>query len=339
MAFPLLNFAAGLGSNLLFNGINQSQYEHNQRYAQQLAQENAMFQDNLTRKLTRDTPVLEKQGLVNAGINPANIHNGTMAAQQGAPVNMPSVNTAPYFSESMPSYTSLLQSSLVSSEIDKNRAQAKNMQSDSEVKNQQAQQLSTYNQYQSDILKQQLNEVASRIKINKEQAENLRAMAEKTWSEWELLVPKSQMAKDLAQAEYDTLQRKIAEIDQSIQESQSRANLANEQAKTEGSKRAVNLSQASLNAVMSRYNGILADFAKHGISLNSFVGSIAGLLSQDNGVEFAQTVFNNLSSVVSQAGEQMIPQLLKSLVAGLIKLPKGVVSSLVEGISKGMSKQ
>lgn len=339
MAFPLLNFAAGLGSNLLFNGINQNQYKQNQRYSQQLAQENAMFQDDLTRKLTRDTPLLEKQGLVNAGINPANIHNGTMAAQQGASVNMPSVNTAPYFSESMPSYTSLLQSSLVSSEIDKNKAQAKNMQSDSEVKNQQAQQLSTYNQYQSEILKQQLNEVASRIKINKEQAANLRAQSEKTWSEWELLVPKTQMAKDFAQAEYDTLQRKISEIDQCIEESKSRAHLADEQASTEGSKRAVNMSQATLNAVMSRYNGILADFAKHGISLNSFVGSIGGLLSQDNGLEFAQTVFNNLSSVVSQAGEQMIPQLVKSLVSGIIKLPKGVISSLVEGINKGTSNK
>lgn len=339
MAFPLLNFAAGLGSNLLFNSINQSQYRQNQRYSQQLAQENAMFQDDLTRKLTRDTPLLEKQGLVNAGISPANIHNGTMAAQQGAPVNMPSVNTAPYFSESMPSYTSLLQSSLVSSEIDKNRAQAKNMQSDSEVKNQQAQQLSTYNQYQGDILKQQLNEVVSRIKINKEQAQNLRAQAEKTWSEWELLVPKTQMAKSFAQAEYDTMQRKIAEIDQSIEESRSRAHLADEQAQTENSKRAVNMSQATLNLTMSRYNGILADFAQHGISLNNFVGSIAGLLSQDNGLEFAQTVFNNLSSVVSQAGEQMIPQLLKSLVSGIIKLPKGVVSSLVEGITKGTSNK
>ena len=59
MAFDPLNFVTGLGTNMLFSGINQNQYKSNQRFAQQLAQENALFQDNLTRKLTRDTPLLE----------------------------------------------------------------------------------------------------------------------------------------------------------------------------------------------------------------------------------------------------------------------------------------
>lgn len=335
MAFDPLNFATGLGTNVLFNSINQKQSKSNQRFAQQLAQENAMFQDDLTRKLTRDTPLLERQGLVNAGINPAMMKDGTMAAQQGAQVNQPSVSTAPYFSESLPSYTSLLQSSLVSSEIDKNKAQAQDLQSDSEVKNQQAQQLSTYNQYQGEILRKQLDEVASKINVNKETASKLRAEAERTWAEWDLLVPKTQMAYKFAQAEYDTMVRKISEIDQTINESVARTTLTNEQAKTEGTKRAVNMSQAALNGVMSRYQGILADFAQHGISLNSFVGSVAGLLSQDNGAEFLTKVFNNISTVVTQAGEQMIPQLVKQLTATILKLPKDVALSLIEGVKQG----
>lgn len=335
MSFNPLNVLSGLGTNMLFNSINQNQYKSNQRFAQQLAQENALFQDDLTRKLTRDTPVLERQGLVNAGINPAMMKDGTMAAQQGASVSQPSVSTAPYFSDSMPSYTSLLQSSLVSSEIDKNRAQAQNLQSDAEVKNQQAQQLSTYNQYQGDILSKQLDELVSKIKVNKETASKLRADAEKAWAEWDLLIPKTQMSYKFAQAEYDTMVKKISEIDQTINESVARTTLANEQAKTEGTKRAVNMSQASLNGVMSRYQGILADFAKHGISLNSFVGSIAGLLSQDEGSEFVTKVFNNLSTVVSQAGEQIIPQLVKQLTATIIKLPHDAVLSLIEGVKQG----
>lgn len=336
MAFEPFNFVTGLGTNMLFNSINQGQYKSNQRFAQQLAQENAMFQDNLTRKLTRDTPLLERQGLVNAGINPASMQSGTMASQQGAPVNQGPVSTAPYFSESMPSYASLLQSSLVSSEIDKNKAQAQNLQSDTEVKNQQAQQLSTYNQYQGRILSKQLDELASKINLNKEQASKCRAQAEKTWSEWELLVPKTQMAKEFAQAEYDTMQKNLSVLDETVNKLKAEANKYNEEAKTEASKRAVNYSQASLNAVIARYQGILADFAKHGISLNSFVGSIAGLLSQDGGSEFMTQVFNNISTVVSQAGEQMIPQLLKQLTATLMKLPKDVVLSFVEGLKQGL---
>lgn len=336
MGFPLINFAAGLGSNMLFNSINQEQYKSNQRFAQQLAQENAMFQDNLTRKLTRDTPLLERQGLVNAGINPASMQSGTMAAQQGSQVNQGPVGTAPYFSESMPSYASLLQSSLVSSEIDKNKAQAQNLQSDTEVKNQQAQQLSTYNQYQGKILTAQLDELSSKINLNKEQASKVRADAEKTWAEWELLVPKTQMAKQFTQAEYDTMQKQLSVLDATISKLQAEANKYNEEAKTEESKRVVNYSQASLNGVIARYQGILADFAKHGISLNSFVGSIAGLLSQDGGKEFMTKVFDNISIVVSQAGEQMIPQLLKQMTATLMKLPKEVVLSFVDGIKDGL---
>lgn len=336
MAFDPLNFVTGLGTNMLFNSINQNQYKSNQRFAQQLAQENAMFQDNLTRKLTRDTPVLERQGLVNAGINPASMQSGTMAAQQGAQVNPGAVGTAPYFSDSMPSYASLLQSSLVSSEIDKNKAQAKNLQSDSEVKNQQAQQLSTYNQYQGKILSQQLDELASKVKLNKEQASKCRADAEKTWSEWELLVPKTQMAKQFAQAEYDTMQKNLSSLDATIAKINAETNKYNEEAKTEASKRVVNYSQANLNAVIARYQGILADFAKHGISLNSFVGSIAGLLSQDGGSEFMTKVFNNISTVISQAGGQMIPQLLKQMIATLMKLPKDVVLSFIDGIKEGI---
>lgn len=335
MGFPLLNAAIGLGTNALFNSINQNQYKSNQRFAQQLAQENAMFQDDLTRKLTRDTPLLQRQGLVNAGINPASMQSGTMAAQQGSQVNQGSVGTAPYFSDSMPSYASLLQSSLVSSEIDKNKAQAHNLQSDSEVKNQQAQQLSTYNQYQGDILSKQLDEVASKINVNKEQASKLRADAEKTWAEWELLVPKTQMAKDFAQAEYDAMQKNLSVLDATVTKLNAEASKYSEEARTEASKRSVNYSQAALNGVIARYNGILADFAKHGISLNSFVGSIAGLLSQDGGSEFMTKVFNNISTVISQAGEQMIPQLLKQLTATLMKLPKDVVLSFVDGIKEG----
>lgn len=335
MGFPLLNAVVGVGTNALFNSINQNQYKSNQRFAQQMAQENALFQDNLTRNLTRDTPLLERQGLVNAGINPASMQSGTMAAQQGAQVNQGSVGTAPYFSESMPSYASLLQSSLVSSEIDKNKAQAKNLQSDSEVKNQQAQQLSTYNQYQGQILSKQLDELVSKIKVNKEQASKLRADAEKTWSEWELLVPKTQMAQEFAQAEYDTMQKNLSVLDETVNKLVSEANKYNEEAKTEASKRAVNYSQASLNRVIARYQGILSDFASHGISLNSFVGSIAGLLSQDNGSDFMSRVFNNISTVVSQAGEQMIPQLLKQMTATLIKLPKDVVLSFIDGLKEG----
>lgn len=336
MGFPLLNAAIGLGTNALFNSINQDQYRSNQRFAQQLAQQNALFQDDLTRKLTRDTPLLERQGLVNAGINPASMQSGTMAAQQGAQVNQGPVSTAPYFSDTLPSYTSLLQSSLVSSEIDKNKAQAHNLQSDSEVKNQQAQQLSTYNQYQGSILRKQLDELASKINVNKEQASKLRADAEKTWSEWELLVPKTQMAQELAQAEYDTMQKNLSVLDETVNKLIAEANKYNEEAKTEASKRAVNYSQASLNAVIARYQGILADFAQHGISLNSFVGSVAGLLSQDNGSEFMARVFNNISTVVSQAGEQMIPQLLKQMTSTLMKLPKNVVSSFIDGIQEGI---
>ena len=261
MGFPLLNAAIGLGTNALFNSFNQSQYRSNQRFAQQLAQENALFQDDLTRKLTRDTPLLERQGLVNAGINPASMQSGTMAAQQGAQVSQGPVGTAPYFSESLPSYASLLQSSLVSSEIDKNKAQAQNLQSDSEVKNQQAQQLSTYNEYQGQILHQQLDEVASKIKVNKEQASKLRAEAEKTWSEWELLVPKTQMAKEFAQAEYDAMQKNLSVLDATVAKLNAEALKFGEEAKTEESKRTVNYSQAALNAVLARYNGILADFA------------------------------------------------------------------------------
>lgn len=336
MSFPLLNAAIGFGTNALFNSINENQYRSNQRFAQQLAQENAMFQDDLTRKLTRDTPLLERQGLVNAGINPASMQSGTMAAQQGAPVNQGPVGTAPYFSESMPSYASLLQSSLVSSEIDKNKAQAKNLQSDTDVKNQQAQQLSTYNQYQGNILSRQLEELSSKINLNKEQSSRCRAEAEKTWSEWELLVPKTQMAKEFAQAEYDTMLKNLASLDATITKLNAEANKYNEEAKTEASKRVVNYSQASLNGVIARYQGILADFAKHGISLNSFVGSIAGLLSQDGGSEFMNKVFNNISTVVSQAGEQMIPQLLKQMTATLMKLPKDVVLSFVDGLKDGL---
>lgn len=335
MGFPLLNAAIGVGTNALFNSINQNQYRSNQRFAQQLAQENALFQDDLTRKLTRDTPLLERQGLVNAGINPASMQSGTMAAQQGASVNQSPVSPAPYFSESMPSYTSLLQSSLVSSEIDKNKAQAQNLQSDSEVKNQQAQQLSTYNQYQGDILRKQLDELASKINVNKEQASKLRADSEKTWSEWELLVPKTQMAKEFAQVEYDTMQKNLSVLDETVTKLIAEAHKYNEEANTEASKRAVNYSQASLNGVIARYQGILADFAKHGISLNSFVGSVAGLLSQDGGSEFMTKVFNNISTVISQAGEQMIPQLLKQLTATLLKLPKDVVLSFVDGLKEG----
>lgn len=336
MGFPLINFAAGLGTNMLFNSINQEQYKSNQRFAQQLAQENAMFQDNLTRKLTRDTPLLERQGLVNAGINPASMQSGTMAAQQGAQVNQGPVGTAPYFSESMPSYSSLLQSSLVSSEIDKNKAQAHNLQSDSEVKNQQSQQLSTYNKYQGSILSLQLDELASKIKVNKEQASKLRAEAEKTWAEWDLLIPKTQMSYQFTQAEYDTMQKNLSVLDETISKLKAEANKYNEEAKTEASKRVVNYSQASLNGVVARYQGILADFAKHGISLNSFVGSVAGLLSQDGGSEFMTKVFNNISTVVSQAGEQMIPQLLKQLTATVMKLPKEVVLSFIDGIKQGL---
>ena len=108
-----------------------------------------------------------------------------------------------------------------------------------------------------------------------------------------------------------------------------------EEAETEASKRTVNYSQAALNGVLARYNGILADFAKHGISLNSFVGSVAGLLSQDGGAEFMTKVFNNISTVVSQAGEQMIPQLLKQLTSLLMKLPKSVALSFVDGLKEG----
>lgn len=336
MAFDPINFVTGLGTNMLFNSINHDQYKSNQRFAQQLAQENAMFQDNLTRKLTRDTPLLERQGLVNAGINPASMQSGTMAAQQGASVNQGPVSTAPYFSESMPSYASLLQSSLVSSEIDKNKAQAHNLQSDSEVKNQQAQQLSTYNQYQGRILSQQLDEVASKVKLNKEQASKCRADAEKAWSEWEMLVPKTQMAKQFAQAEYDTMQKNLSVLDATITKYNAEAHKSNEEAETEVSKRVVNYSQAHLNTVIARYQGIIADFAKHGISLNSFVGSIAGLLSQDSGSEFMTKVFDNISTVVSQAGEQMIPQLLKQMVSILMKLPKNVASSLIDGVKLGL---
>lgn len=336
MAFDPINFVTGLGTNMLFNNINQNQFKSNQRFAQQLAQENAMFQDNLTRKLTRDTPVLERQGLVNAGINPASMQSGTMAAQQGSSVNQGPVSTAPYFSESMPSYASLLQSSLVSSEIDKNKAQAQNLQSDTEVKNQQAQQLSTYNQYQGKILTQQLDELVAKIKLTKEQASKCRAESEKIWSEWELLVPKTQMAKQFAQAEYDTMQKNLSVLDATITKLNAESNKYNEEAKTEVSKRVVNYSQANLNAVISRYQGILADFAKHGISLNSFVGSVAGLLSQDGGSEFMTKVFNNISTVISQAGEQMIPQLLKQMTSTLMKLPKEVVLSFIDGIKEGI---
>nr|DAH82480.1 MAG TPA: hypothetical protein [Microviridae sp.] len=334
MAFPLLSVVGGLASNALMSGLNQDQYRSNLRLNQQIAQENALFQDDLTRKLTRDTPVLERQGLVNAGINPAMMKDGTMAAQQGASVSQPSVGNAPYFSESLPSYTSLLQSSLVSSEIDKNKAQADNLLSDKEVKNQQAQQLAVYNEYQRQILVNQIDEVLSRIGVNNEQKSVLRAQAEKTWSEWELLVPKTQMAKDFAQAEYDEIQARIASANASVVESTAHASLMNEQTNTEKSKQAVNYSQASLNAVVARYNSILADFAKHGISLNSFVGSIAGLCSADNADELVNKVFENISSTIAKAGNQMIPQLLKSLIVGIKSLPKAALDALLQGISQ-----
>lgn len=336
MAFDPLNFATGLGTNMLFNSINQNQYRDNQRFAQQLAQENAMFQDNLTRKLTRDTPVLERQGLVNAGINPAMLKDGTMAAQQGAQVNQMPVNTAPYFSDSMPSYASLLQSSLVSSEIDKNKAQAKNLQSDTEYKNQQTQQLAEYNKYQGKILKANLDKVSADTKLSKEQASQYRALAEKTWSEWEMLVPRTQLAKDFAQTEYNTMVKNLSLLDEEINKMKADTNLSNEQAETEKSKRAVNYSQASLNAVMARYNGILADFAKHGISLNSFVGSIAALVSQPDAKDFLKTVTDNISTVISQAGEQMIPQVINTLISTIIKLPSTAIDSIIAGVKDGI---
>ena len=144
------------------------------------------------------------------------------------------------------------------------------------------------------------------------------------------------MAKEFVQAEYDTMQKNLSVLDATITKLNAEANKYGEEAKTEESKRTVNYSQAALNGVLARYNGILADFAKHGISLNSFVGSIAGLLSQDDGELFMNRVFNNISTVVSQAGEQMIPQLLKQMTSTLMKLPKDVVLSFVDGIKSGI---
>lgn len=354
MAFDPLNFATGLGTNLLFSSINQNQYKSNQRFAQQLAQENALFQDDLTRKLTRDTPLLERQGLVNAGINPSMMKDGTMAAQQGAQVNQPSVSSAPYFSESLPSYTSLLQSSLVSSEIDKNVAEAKNKMSDTDYKNVQIKQLSEYVQYQGSILQNNINESISRQSLNKEHAAQLKALADKTVQEWRILLPKAAQAEQFTKAELDTMNKNIAKLDSQIDNLKKQGDLFVEQKNTEVTKQALNKEQvntektkqvlnksnAAYVALQATYQAILNQFASKGVFPNSAFGGIAALLTSGNAGEVIDDLNEFITTSITKVVNESVPKLLGSVLGSLRSLPDAIFDGLVSGVvgSKGSDK-
>lgn len=352
MAFDPLNFATGLGTNMLFNSINQNQYRDNQRFAQQLAQENAMFQDNLTRKLTRDTPVLERQGLVNAGINPAMLKDGTMAAQQGAQVNQSPVNTAPYFSDSVPSYTSLLQSSLVSSEIDKNVAEAKNKMSDTEYKNVQTKQLSEYVQYQGSILKNNIAESITRQNLNKDHASQLKALADKTVTEWQILLPKAAQADKFTDAEYDTMQKNIAKLDAEIDNLKkqgdlfveqkntevTKQSLNKEQVNTEKTKQSLNMSQAAYVALQAVYQNIINQFAEKGIFPNSAFGGIAALLTSGKAGEIVDQLNDFITTSITKVVDESIPKVLGSVLGSLRNLPEAAMDAIVKGVTEPKPK-
>lgn len=352
MAFDPLNFATGLGTNMLFNSINQGQYRSNQRFAQQLAQENAKFQDNLTRNLTRDTPLLERQGLVNAGINPAMMKDGTMAAQQGSQVNQLPVNTAPYFSDSVPSFTSLLQSSLVSSEIDKNVAEAKNKMSDTEYKNVQIKQLSEYILYQGSILENGINESISRQNLNKEHAEQLKALANKTASEWKILLPKAAQAEQFTKAELDTMNKNIAKLDAQIDNLKKQGDLFveqkhtevtkqalnKEQANTEKTKQVLNTSQAAYVSLQATYQNILNQFAEKGIFPNSAFGGIAALLTSGKAGDIVEQLNGFVTTSISKVVNESIPKILGSLLGSLRNLPSTIFDGIVKGVTEPSSK-
>ena len=352
MAFDPLNFAAGLGTNMLFNSINQGQYKSNQRFAQKLAQENAMFQDNLTRKLTRDTPVLERQGLVNAGINPAMMKDGTMAAQQGAQVNQSPVGTAPYFSDAIPSYTSLLQSSLVSSEIDKNVADTKNKMSDTEYKNVQVKQLSEYILYQGSILQNGIEESISRQNLNKEHADQLKALANKTISEWKILLPKAAQAEQFTKAELDTMNKNIAKLDAQIDNLNKQGDLFveqkhtevtkqalnKEQVNTEKTKQALNVSQTAYVALQATYQNILNQFAARGIFPNSAFGGIAALLTSGKADEVVDQLNGFITTSITKVVDESIPKVLGSLLGSLRNLPSAAFDEIVKGITEPLHK-
>lgn len=352
MAFDPLNFATGLGTNMLFNSINQSQYKSNQRFAQQLAQENAMFQDNLTRKLTRDTPLLERQGLVNAGINPSMMKDGTMAAQQGAQVNQSPVNTAPYFSDAIPSYTSLLQSSLVSSEIDKNVAEAKNKMSDTEYKNVQIKQLSEYLLYQGSILQNNIDESITRQNLNKEHAAQLKALANKTVSEWKILLPKAAQAEQFTKAELDTMNKNIAKLDAQIDNLKKQGDLFveqkntevtkqalnKEQVNTEKTKQALNTSQAAYVALQATYQSIINTLADKGIFPNSAFGGIAALLTSGKAGEVVDQINGFITTSISKVVDESIPKVLGSLLGSLRNLPSLAFDAIVKGVTEPNSK-
>lgn len=348
MAFDPLNFAAGLGTNMLFNGINQGQYKSNQRFAQQLAQENAMFQDNLTRKLTRDTPLLERQGLVNAGINPAMMKDGTMAAQQGAQVNQSPVSTAPYFSDTIPSYTSLLQSSLVSSEIDKNVAEAKNKMSDTEYKNVQVKQLSEYILYQGSILQNSIDESITRQNLNKEHATQLKALANKTVSEWKILLPKAAQAEQFTKAELDTMNKNIAKLDAQIDNLDKQGDLFVEQKDTEVTKQALNraqvntektkqvlnTSQAAYVSLQATYQNILNQLAGKGVFPNSAFGGIAALLTSGKAGEVVDQINGFVTTSITKVVDESIPKVLGSLLGSLRNLPSVAFNEIVKGVTE-----
>lgn len=352
MAFDPLNFATGLGTNMLFNSINQGQYRSNQRFAQQLAQENAMFQDNLTRKLTRDTPLLERQGLVNAGINPSMMKDGTMAAQQGAQVNQSPVNTAPYFSDAVPSYTSLLQSSLVSSEIDKNVAEVKNKMSDTEYKNVQVKQLSEYILYQGSILQNSIDESITRQNLNKEHATQLKALANKTVSEWKILLPKAAQADQFTKAELDTMNKNIAKLDAQIDNLNkqgdlfvaqkntevTKQSLNKEQVNTEKTKQVLNTSQAAYVALQSTYQNILNQFAGKGIFPNSAFGGIAALLTSGKAGEVVDQINGFVTTSITKVVDESIPKILGSLLGSLRNLPSAAFNEIVKGVTESVSK-
>ena len=129
----LIGAAIGAGADLIGGLIGGGQKKSQMRLQQKFTERNMMLQDQYTRNLTRDTPELTAQGMVNAGLSKAGMQGTGSAQTIGSTPSAPQIPSSSPMQEAMQGVGSILASmDLNDSVVDKNRADASKADADSD---------------------------------------------------------------------------------------------------------------------------------------------------------------------------------------------------------------
>lgn len=125
--------AIGAGADLIGGLFGGDQKKSQMRLQQKFTERNMMLQDQYTRNLTRDTPELTAQGMVNAGLSKAGMQGTGSAQTIGSTPSAPQIPSSSPMQEAMQGVGSILASmDLNDSAADKNRADASKADADSD---------------------------------------------------------------------------------------------------------------------------------------------------------------------------------------------------------------